>query len=99
VRDRSSYAFALVSVAAALEVGADGTIADVRLALAAWRTSRGAPMRRKAVLRGAPADDSTFRRAAEAELTAARRSATTASSRTGQAHDRAVLYQLAGGRA
>ncbi len=34
VRDRASYAFALVSVAAALDVGADGTARDVRLALA-----------------------------------------------------------------
>ena len=33
VRDRASYAFALVSVAAALDVGDDGTVRDVRLAL------------------------------------------------------------------
>jgi xanthine dehydrogenase YagS FAD-binding subunit len=71
VRDRSSYAFALVSVAAALEVS-DGKVRDVRLALGGvahrpWRAHAA-----EAVLRGATADDSTFRRAAEAELAAAR---------------------------
>ena len=33
VRDRASYAFALVSVAAALDLAPDGTVRDVRLAL------------------------------------------------------------------
>jgi xanthine dehydrogenase YagS FAD-binding subunit len=71
VRDRSSYAFALVSVAAALEVS-DGKVRDVRLALGGvahrpWRAHAA-----EAVLRGATADDSTFRRAAETELAAAR---------------------------
>jgi xanthine dehydrogenase YagS FAD-binding subunit len=71
VRDRSSYAFALVSVAAALEVS-DGKVRDVRLALGGvahrpWRAHAA-----EAVLRGATADASTFRRAAEAELAAAR---------------------------
>jgi xanthine dehydrogenase YagS FAD-binding subunit len=70
-RDRSSYAFALVSVAAALEIR-DYTIHDVRLALGGvahkpWRAHAA-----EAVLRGALADESTFRRAAEAELAAAR---------------------------
>lgn len=32
-RDRASYAFALVSVAAAIELGADGLVTDVRVAL------------------------------------------------------------------
>ncbi len=72
VRDRSSYAFALVSVAAALELGADGTIRDVRLALGGvahrpWRAHAA-----EAVLRGARADDAIFRQAADAELAAAR---------------------------
>ena len=71
VRDRASYAFALVSVAAALEVE-DGTVRDVRLALggvahAPWRASTA-----EAVLRGAPATAETFGRAADAELNAAR---------------------------
>ena len=72
VRDRSSYAFALVSVAAALELGSDGTIRDVRLALGGvahkpWRAHAA-----EAVLRGARAGEATFRQAAEAELAAAR---------------------------
>ncbi len=72
MRDRASYAFALVSVAAALEVGDDGKIRDVRLALGGvahrpWRAHAA-----EAVLRGAPADEKTFRQAAEAELAAAR---------------------------
>ena len=71
VRDRSSYAFAVVSVAAALEVGPDGTIGDVRLALGGvahrpWRAHAA-----EAVLRGARAGDATFRQAADAELAAA----------------------------
>jgi xanthine dehydrogenase YagR molybdenum-binding subunit len=41
VRDRASYAFALVSVAAALDVDG-GTVTDARLALGGWRTSPGA---------------------------------------------------------
>lgn len=68
VRDRASYAFALVSVAAALDVGADRTIRDVRLALGGvapkpWRAHEA-----EAVLRGAQAEDAAFQRAAEAEL-------------------------------
>ncbi|MGW5365812.1 FAD binding domain-containing protein [Actinopolymorpha pittospori] len=71
VRDRASYAFALVSVAAALDV-ADGTVREARLAFGGvahrpWRASRA-----EEVLRGAPATTETFRRAADAELAAAR---------------------------
>ena len=67
VRDRASYAFALVSVAAALDV-ADGVVRDVRIALGGvahvpWRAARA-----EAVLRGAPATEDVFGRAAEAEL-------------------------------
>ncbi|WP_049571608.1 FAD binding domain-containing protein [Nonomuraea sp. SBT364] len=68
VRERASFAFALVSVAAALDVGADGTVAGVRLALggvahAPWRATRA-----EAALLGAPAGEEAFARAAEAEL-------------------------------
>ena len=71
VRDRSSYAFALVSVAAALEVR-DGVVCDVRLALGgvahkpwrAWKAERA--------LRGQPAGAESFRAAADAELVDAR---------------------------
>jgi xanthine dehydrogenase YagS FAD-binding subunit len=67
VRDRASYAFALVSVAAALEV-ADGTVADVRIALGAvahkpWRATRA-----EEALRGRAATEESYRAAAEAEL-------------------------------
>jgi xanthine dehydrogenase YagS FAD-binding subunit len=67
VRDRASYAFALVSVAAALEVR-DGQVADVRLALGGvahkpWRAAKA-----EAALKGGPATADAFRAAAEAEL-------------------------------
>jgi xanthine dehydrogenase YagS FAD-binding subunit len=71
VRDRASYAFAVVSLAAALEVAGDGTVAGVRIALggvahAPWRAERA-----EAVLRGARPDAATLRAAADAELAAA----------------------------
>jgi xanthine dehydrogenase YagS FAD-binding subunit len=70
VRDRSSYAFALVSVAAALEI-AGGTIADVRIALGGvahkpWRATLA-----EELLRDGPATDAAFIAAAETELDAA----------------------------
>ena len=71
VRDRASYAFALVSVAAAIEVD-DDRISAVRVALGGvahkpWRAHRA-----EEVLRGAPPAEETFRAAAEAELADAR---------------------------
>src|SRR5437588_7209588 len=71
VRDRASYAFALVSVAAAIDV-ADGIVRDVRIAFggvahAPWRARKA-----EAALRGAPATEEMFRRAADAELADAR---------------------------
>jgi xanthine dehydrogenase YagS FAD-binding subunit len=71
VRDRASYAFALISVASALDL--DGsTIRDARLALGGvahkpWRARTA-----EAALKGRPATDATFRDAAEAELAAAK---------------------------
>ena len=67
VRDRASYAFALVSVAAALELDG-GTVKDVRLALGGvahkpWRARKA-----EAALKGQPATEAAFRAAAEAEL-------------------------------
>ena len=55
VRDRASYAFALVSVAAALDVAEDGTVRKARIALGGvahkpWRAAAA-----KAALRGASA--------------------------------------------
>ena len=67
VRDRASYAFALVSVAAAIDLQG-GVIRDVRLALGGvahkpWRARRAEDF-----LRGQPAQQANFRAAAEAEL-------------------------------
>jgi xanthine dehydrogenase YagS FAD-binding subunit len=71
VRDRSSYAFALVSVAAVLQVE-NGTITDVRIALGGvahkpWRASLA-----EAALLGGPATPQAFHTAAIAELAHAR---------------------------
>jgi len=67
VRDRASYAFALVSVAAAIDV-TDGEVRDVRIALGGvahkpWRATRA-----ELALRGGEATEEAFRRAADAEL-------------------------------
>lgn len=70
VRDRASYAFALVSVAAALKVE-DGTITEARVALGGvahkpWRARTA-----EAALKGQPATEDVFVAAAELELKAA----------------------------
>jgi xanthine dehydrogenase YagS FAD-binding subunit len=70
VRDRASYAFALVSVAAGLEMEG-GVIKDVRIALGGvahkpWRAERA-----EATLKGRRASEAAFRQAAEAELAVA----------------------------
>ena len=70
VRDRASYAFALVSVAAALTVE-HGTITEARIALGGvahkpWRARIA-----EAALRGQPATEDVFVAAAELELAAA----------------------------
>jgi xanthine dehydrogenase YagS FAD-binding subunit len=72
VRDRASYAFALVSVAAALQVGAGGVISDVRIALGGVAHKPWRAWRAEAVLRGAPASADLFGAAADAELQDAR---------------------------
>jgi xanthine dehydrogenase YagS FAD-binding subunit len=66
-RDRQSYEFALVSVAAALEVS-DGEVADVRLALGGVGTKPWRARRAEAQLEGAPATAEQFAVAAAAEL-------------------------------
>jgi xanthine dehydrogenase YagS FAD-binding subunit len=70
VRDRASYAFALVSVAAALEVE-DGVVTAVRLALGGVGTKPWRATEAERVLVGEPATEESFGRAAEAELSAA----------------------------
>ncbi len=71
VRDRSSYAFALVSVAAALEVR-DGVVSDVRIALGGVAHKPWRAWKAEWALRGQPANAESFRAAADAELADAR---------------------------
>jgi xanthine dehydrogenase YagS FAD-binding subunit len=71
VRDRASYAFALVSVAAGLELK-DGKINDVRLALGGVAHKPWRAHVLESRLKGASADEAGFRAAAEAELAPAR---------------------------
>lgn len=67
VRDRASYAFALISVAAALDVE-DDTIRDVRLALGGVAHRPWRAFKAEEILRGAPATEASFIKAAETEL-------------------------------
>ncbi len=65
LRDRSSYAFALVSVAAAIEKAANGTIRQARVALGGvahkpWRADEA-----ERFLQGKRAEDAVFREAAK----------------------------------
>ncbi len=66
-RDRQSYEFALVSVAAALELR-DGAVVDVPLALGGVGTKPWRARRAEAELIRAPANPGSFARAAAAEL-------------------------------
>jgi xanthine dehydrogenase YagS FAD-binding subunit len=71
VRDRASYAFALVAVAAALELDG-GTIKQARIVLGSvahkpWRSREA-----EAALAGKPASEESFRQAAEAALAGAK---------------------------
>jgi xanthine dehydrogenase YagS FAD-binding subunit len=71
VRERRSYAFALVSVAAVLDAAADGTVAAVRLAFGGvapipWRATVA-----EAALEGKPATAESFTAAIAAELSSA----------------------------
>ncbi|GAA4236194.1 xanthine dehydrogenase YagS FAD-binding subunit [Streptosporangium album] len=71
VRDRASFAFAVVSVAVALDMS-DGVVRDCRIALGGiahvpWRAELA-----EEALRGAPATAAEFARAADAELAQAR---------------------------
>lgn len=72
VRDRASYAFALVSVAAALDLDVDHTIKAARIALGGvahkpWRAEKA-----EQALVGKKPDEKIFRAAAEAELASAK---------------------------
>jgi xanthine dehydrogenase YagS FAD-binding subunit len=70
VRERASYAFAIGSIAAALDVQ-DGVVRDVRLAFGAVASRPWRARAAESVLTGAPADAGTFAAAADAELAAA----------------------------
>ena len=67
VRDRASYAFALVSVAAALQLEGD-RIEDVRIALGGVAHKPWRAWKAEANLRNGPATEEAFRAAAIAEL-------------------------------
>ncbi len=71
VRERASFSFAVVSLAAALDVRG-GRVHAARLALGGVAHKPWRAWRAEAVLHGAPASEETFRRAAAAELEAAR---------------------------
>ncbi|MFV0137437.1 FAD binding domain-containing protein [Streptomyces sp. HMX87] len=71
VRERASYAFAIGSVAAALDVH-EGVVRDVRLAFGAVASRPWRAHAAERLLTGAPADAETFAAAADAELAAAR---------------------------
>jgi xanthine dehydrogenase YagS FAD-binding subunit len=70
VRDRAAFAFAVVSVAAAIEV-ADGRIGDVRLALGGVGTTPWRVRRAEALLQWRLLDDTTIAAAAEEAVHAA----------------------------
>src|SRR5919112_893680 len=70
VRDRASYAFAVVSVAAALQVS-DGVVTEARLALGGVAPKPWRAREAERLLVGGAADEEAFRRAAEAELASA----------------------------
>jgi xanthine dehydrogenase YagS FAD-binding subunit len=70
-RDRASFAFAIGSVAAALDL--DGTaVRDARLAYGAVAHRPWRALAAEAALRGQPASVETFTRAADAELAGAK---------------------------
>lgn len=71
VRDRASYAFALVSVAAALDLNG-GAMRDVRIALGGVAHKPWRALKAEAALKGKAATDAAFREAAEAELVEAK---------------------------
>ncbi len=97
VRDRASYAFALVSVAAALEIK-DGTIARRAARLRRRRAQALACLKAEAALQGKPATPRSFLAAAEAELADARPlHAQRIQSGTRQAHHRSRAAGAGGG--
>jgi xanthine dehydrogenase YagS FAD-binding subunit len=72
VRERASFAFALVSVAALLDVGPDGRVRDCRIALGGVAHAPWRALAAERVLLGAPPAAEVFAAAAQAELRYAR---------------------------
>ncbi|MEE1927095.1 xanthine dehydrogenase family protein subunit M [Streptomyces sp. TRM 70351] len=72
VRDRASFAFALVSVAAAVDLAGDGTVRDVRIALGGVAHKPWRALRAEDALRGAGPTEEAALAAADAELADAR---------------------------
>ncbi len=72
VRGRASFAFALVSVAAVLDVGDDGLVRECRLALGGVAHAPWRAVLAERALQGSRADEEEFVRAAETELAHAR---------------------------
>ncbi|MEV0068124.1 MULTISPECIES: xanthine dehydrogenase family protein subunit M [unclassified Amycolatopsis] len=70
VRDRVSYEFALVSVAAALEIE-DGVVSKARIGLGGVGSKPWRALAAEEVLRGAPATEASYREAADAAVTGA----------------------------
>ncbi|WP_405664766.1 xanthine dehydrogenase family protein subunit M [Streptomyces sp. NBC_01166] len=71
VRERASYAFAIGSIAAALDVR-DGVVHEVRLAFGAVASRPWRALAAEQALTGGPASAAAFAAAADAELAAAR---------------------------
>jgi xanthine dehydrogenase YagS FAD-binding subunit len=71
VRERASYAFAIGSIAAALDVR-DGVVREVRLAFGAVASRPWRARAAERALTGGPASAEAFAAAADAELAAAR---------------------------
>jgi len=68
IRDRASYAFALVSIAAAIDIDEGGIVRDARIALGGVAHKPWRAWRAEAALRGKVANEEAFAAAAEAEL-------------------------------
>lgn len=71
IRDRTSFAFALVSVAAALDLEG-GTIRDARLVMGGVAHKPWRPVAAETFLKGKPASEETFREAAGLAMEGAR---------------------------
>lgn len=72
IRDRASYAFALISVAAALEIGTGNRIKQARVALGGVAHKPWRAMEAEKFLAGKEATEANFKLAADAEMKNAR---------------------------